>query len=80
MLPADELESLRAAVTLCGPRPRADDLNIAEILDSTKGDKKAVGGITKWILLERIGRARIIDGNQIDKRVLRQSLRDGLQS
>jgi 3-dehydroquinate synthase len=80
MLPADELESLRAAVALCGPRPPAGDLNIAEIINSTKGDKKSVGGIAKWVLLERIGRARIIDGNQIDKGVLRQSLRAALQS
>jgi 3-dehydroquinate synthase len=79
MLPPGELELLRAAVTLCGPRPRANDLNIDEIIHSTKGDKKSVGGMTKWVLLERLGRARIIDGSEIDKRVLRHSLRAGLQ-
>ena len=80
MLPAGELESLRAAVALCGQRPRADDLEIDEIIQSTKTDKKSVRGITKWVLLERIGRARIMDGDEIGKRVLRQSLRAGLQS
>jgi hypothetical protein len=32
------------------------------------------------VLLERIGRARIIDGKQIDKRILRSSLRAGLRT
>jgi 3-dehydroquinate synthetase len=42
-------------------------------------DKKSVGGVTKWVLLERIGRARIVDGNEIDKPTLRSSLRAGLR-
>jgi 3-dehydroquinate synthase len=80
MLASGELESLREAVRRCGPLPRADDLSINEITAAMKGDKKSVGGVTKWVLLERIGRARIVDGNQIDKRTLRSSLRAGLQT
>ena len=45
-----------------------------------KGDKKSVAGVTRWVLLERIGRARIVEGNQIDKRILHASLRAGLQA
>jgi 3-dehydroquinate synthase len=80
MLAADELESLRAAVRLCGPLPRANDLALDEITAAMKGDKKSVGGVNRWVLLERIGRARIVDGNEIDKRLLRSSLRAGLQA
>jgi len=79
ILAAGELESLREAVRRCGPRPRADDLSIDELTAAMKGDKKSVAGVTRWVLLERIGRARIVDGNQIDKRVLRSSLRAGLK-
>lgn len=79
MLAAGELESLREAVRLCGPLPRADDLSIEGITAAMKGDKKSVAGVTKWVLLDRIGRARIVDGSQIDKRTLRSSLCAGLQ-
>ncbi len=80
MLAPGELESLREAVRLCGPLPRAHDLSIDEITAAMKGDKKSVGGVTRWVLLERIGRARIVAGNQIDKRTLRSSVRAGLQA
>jgi 3-dehydroquinate synthase len=80
MLAAGELESLREAVRLCGPLPPAHDLAIDGIIRAMKGDKKSVGGVTRWVLLERIGRGRIVDGNQIDKRTLRSSLRAGLQA
>lgn len=79
MLASDELESLREAVRRCGPLPLASDLSIDEIAAAMKGDKKSVAGVTLWILLERIGRARIVEGNQIDQRVLRSSLRAGLR-
>ncbi|MDX6402612.1 MAG: 3-dehydroquinate synthase [Blastocatellia bacterium] len=80
MLAPAELESLRAAVRRCGPLPRADDLSIDEIIVAMKGDKKSIAGVTRWVLLERIGRARIVDGNQIEKRILRSSLRAGLRT
>jgi 3-dehydroquinate synthase len=80
MLAAGELESLREAVRLCGPLPPAHDLAIDGIIRAMKHDKKSVGGVMRWVLLERIGRARIVEGNQIDKRLLQSSLRVGLQA
>jgi len=79
MLAPGELESLREAVRLCGPLPRASDLAIETIIRAMRLDKKSVGGVTRWILLERIGRACIVDGKEIDKPTLRSSLRTGLQ-
>jgi len=79
MLAPNELELLREAVRLCGPLPRTDDLAAEEISAAIKLDKKSVSGIIKWVLLERIGRARIVSGNEIDKRVIRSSMRAGLK-
>jgi 3-dehydroquinate synthase len=79
MLASGELESLREAVRRCGPLPGADDLSIDDIASAMKTDKKSLGGVTRWVLLERIGRARVMEGSQIDKRVLRSSLRAGLR-
>jgi len=80
MLGSGELESLREAVRLCGPLPGAEDLSIGEIINAMKGDKKSLAGTTMWVLLERIGRARLVDGKHIDQRLLRSSLRAGLRS
>jgi 3-dehydroquinate synthase len=80
MLASGELESLREAVRLCGPLPGAEDLSIGEIVTAMKADKKSLAGTTMWVLLERIGRARLVDGKQIDQRLLRSSLRAGLQA
>jgi 3-dehydroquinate synthase len=74
-----DLESLRAAIQLAGRLPHADDLRPSEILGSLARDKKSVGGQIKWILLERLGRARIVDGNEIAPRVLRASLSAALR-
>ena len=79
LLPAAELESLRATVRLAGPLPRADDLDERALLDALTTDKKSVGGQVQWILLERIGRARIVGGREIPPRVLRASLRAALR-
>jgi 3-dehydroquinate synthase len=79
LLDHSELELLRDAVRLCGCLPRACDLNGADILGYLAHDKKSVGGHLKWVLLERVGRARIVDGREIGQRLLRASLRAGLQ-
>jgi 3-dehydroquinate synthase len=78
LLDASELESLRQAVRLCGPLPAASDLDENTIADAIKQDKKRTGGHVQWVLLEKIGRPQIVDGKEIDSKLLKQSLRDGL--
>jgi 3-dehydroquinate synthase len=78
MLAPRELESLREAVRLCGPLPPARDLDVDEVMRLIKSDKKSVTGKIKWVLIEEIGKARIVDGSEIDSRLLRTSLRNGL--
>ena len=78
LLDVSELELLREAVRLCGRLPRADDLDHRAITLALARDKKSVGGHLKWVLLERIGRAAIVDGREIAPRVLRASLRAAL--
>lgn len=80
ILAAAELELLREAVTACGPLPRANDIDIGALMRAMRSDKKSVGGRIKWVLLERIGGARIVDGNEIDALALRASLRESLRA
>jgi 3-dehydroquinate synthase len=79
LIDAGELRSLRDAVRLCGPLPRADNLDLSEIMRALKRDKKSVGGQINWVLLEGIGRPRIIEGRLISAKSLRLSLRAGLE-
>ena len=72
-------DSLRDAVRLCGPLPRADHLDTNQITSALKHDKKSVGGQINWVLLEGIGRPRIVEGRLISAKSLRLSLRAGLR-
>jgi 3-dehydroquinate synthase len=80
LLAASELELLRDTIRLCGPLPPARDIDDRAIMEITNHDKKSINGRVQWILLERIGRARIVDGLTIKPSLLRASLRAGLGS
>jgi len=75
LLAASELESLREAVRLAGRLPRADGLDEEAVRRATARDKKSSGGHVRWVLLEGIGRARIVDGHEVPARVVRDSIR-----
>jgi 3-dehydroquinate synthase len=79
LIDSGDLESLRDAVRLCGSLPRADHLDTKQITGALKHDKKSVGGQINWVLLEGIGRPRIVEGRLISAKNLRDSLRAGLR-
>ena len=79
LLDPGELELLREAVHLCGPLPRADNLDINQIIGALKHDKKSVAGQINWVLLEGVGLPKIVNGKLINAKSLRLSLRAGLQ-
>src|SRR5215212_8735376 len=80
LLEAGDVELLRDAVNVCGPLPRADNLDINQIIRALKHDKKSVDGQINWVLLEGVGQPRIFEGRLISAKVLRLSLRAGLRS
>jgi 3-dehydroquinate synthase len=80
LIDSGELESLRDAVRLCGRLPRADHLETNQITGALKHDKKSVGGQITWVLLEGIGRPKIVEGRLISAKSLRHALRAGLRA
>ena len=78
LIDSGELKTLRAAVSLAGPLPRADNLDTGAIMRALKHDKKSVAGQINWVLLEGIGRPKIVEGRLISAKSLRLSLRAGL--
>ncbi len=79
LLDAGDLKLLRDAVHLCGPLPRADKLDLNKITRAIKHDKKSVGGHVNWVLLEGVGRPKIVEGRSISAKTLRLSLQEGLR-
>ncbi len=75
LLDQTELELLNEAVDLCGPLPAATDLDERALVSAIKQDKKRTAGRVQWVLLERIGSPRIVDGKEISPTLLRESLR-----
>ncbi len=68
------LGRLRETIQSCGRLPRANDLEPYAIIKALRGDKKSIGGKIKWVLLEEIGKARIVDEDYVSPRLLRASL------
>jgi len=79
LIDSGDLNLLRDAVHLCGPLPRADKLEINQIIRALQHDKKSVDGQINWVLLEGIGRPRIVEGRLINAKSLRNSLKAGLK-
>jgi 3-dehydroquinate synthase len=80
LLDESELESLREAVALAGALPYAEDLDAETIRRALRKDKKAVGGSVRWVLLESLGRARVVDGREVPVRVVLASIRGALRA
>jgi 3-dehydroquinate synthetase len=59
--------------------PAAEDLDAVSIINAISRDKKSVRGAVQWVLLERIGRPRIVSSKEIDRASLKASIRDALQ-
>jgi 3-dehydroquinate synthase len=79
LIGSGDLELLRDAVRLCGPLPHADKLDLNQIIRALQHDKKSVDGRINWVLLEGIGRPKIVDGRLITAKSLRNSLKAGLK-
>jgi 3-dehydroquinate synthase len=79
LLDKSELELLRAGIRLCGPLPTAEDVDVAAILNTITRDKKRAHGQLRWVLLERIGRPRIVSSKELDIATLKTSIREALR-
>ncbi|MEK6282155.1 MAG: 3-dehydroquinate synthase [Acidobacteriota bacterium] len=79
LLEQSELELLREGVRLCGPLPSARNLDEEAMLQAIGQDKKRSSGQVQWVLLERIGNPRLVDGKEISPLLVKQSLREALQ-
>ncbi|HKP48136.1 MAG TPA: 3-dehydroquinate synthase [Pyrinomonadaceae bacterium] len=80
LLDKSELELLRRGVQSCGPLPPTDGIDIQSIVEEIAFDKKRASGQMHWVLIEQIGKARIVGGDSIAPKLLRTSIKEALRS
>jgi 3-dehydroquinate synthase len=76
----DDIKSLNDVVRLTGNLPNADNIAIEDIIAAISFDKKSVGESLQWILLEKIGKPKIISDREIPKAVIAKSLKKIFQT
>lgn len=76
----NELNSLNEVLLSVGELPKLDNIAPEKIIEALAHDKKADGDSFKWILLENIGKATIVDNKQIPNALVRDSIRTILHS
>jgi 3-dehydroquinate synthase len=69
-----QLNLLNNVLRCLGEFPKTSDIEIESIIEAISFDKKAVGKSVQWILLEEIGKPKIISGVEIPENVLKNSL------
>ncbi len=70
----DELDLLNEVVGLVGKLPTTENINIEKIIEAFEFDKKSTGDSLKWILLDEIGKPKIVEGTDIPAKILQKSL------
>jgi 3-dehydroquinate synthase len=74
LLSSDELSLINGVVHRLGKFPNTSDIVIDDVVGAIAFDKKTVGNSVKWILIEKIGVPRILDGKEIPISLLKKSL------
>ncbi|HEX8396698.1 MAG TPA: 3-dehydroquinate synthase [Pyrinomonadaceae bacterium] len=71
----NDINLLNEVLLSVGKLPELKNTASEQVIAALAHDKKAVGDSFKWILLERIGRAAIVDNKEIPSEFVRESLR-----
>ena len=70
----DELNLLNDVVDLVGNLPAIENINIEKIIEAFEFDKKSIGNSLEWILLEEIGKPKIVENKDIPTKIIKASL------
>ncbi len=70
----NSIKSLNNVVGLLGNLPDAENIEIDKILQTLVYDKKSIGDSIQWILLETIGKPKILKSQDIPQSIIRESL------
>lgn len=79
LIDKDSVNLLNDVVHRCGSLPPIGHIAPEAIREALRYDKKNIDGTLQWILLEQIGKPRIIPGNQIPTSVLNSTIKAALR-
>ncbi len=71
---ANSISLLNDVVSSVGSFPSTNEIDIDRVLELFVFDKKSVGKSLQWILLEQIGKPRILSNEHIPQNIIRKSL------
>ena len=80
ILDKNELQLLNDVLHRIGSLPSIDDLDANEIIRLLKYDKKNINQYLQWILLEEIGKPKIVSGQNISDQLIKKTLREVLKT
>ncbi|HKO60873.1 MAG TPA: 3-dehydroquinate synthase [Pyrinomonadaceae bacterium] len=78
LLKQSELELLHEAIRMCGPLPAINNLDANSIVEAIRQDKKRLTGQNQWVLLEGIGRPRIVSAKDISAGLVKKSFKEAV--
>jgi 3-dehydroquinate synthase len=74
ILDKNELKSLNDVIGLVGELPKAENIEVKDVIEAVGFDKKSTGKSLQWVLLKKIGKPVIVDGENIPANILLKSL------
>ena len=79
ILDENELKLLNDVLQRVGSLPDAQNINLQKIFQAFAFDKKTIGESLQWILLERIGKPKIVENADIPLGVVQETLKKVLR-
>jgi len=75
----NELKLLVDVLHRVGKLPDTQNINLKKVFEAFAFDKKNIGESLQWILLEEIGKPKIVEGRDISPTIIHQTLKKLLQ-
>lgn len=70
----DELKLFKDVVKLTGDLPTTENIVVDKVIEAFTFDKKNVGSSLQWILLEEIGKPKIVESREIPESIIKNSV------
>ena len=77
-LEADDVERVKTAIKAAGLPVAIPDLPVTDLLAKMRSDKKDIGGVVEFDLLDGIGKARF--NQTVDENVVKEALEHNMES
>jgi 3-dehydroquinate synthase len=75
ILDKNELKLLNDVLFRVGSLPETSNINLRKVFDAFAFDKKIAGDSLRWILLEKIGKPRIVESKDISDSIIHETLK-----